>query len=128
MNESSAAGIGVIGILIMLAIAIFMIATVWRVFTKAGQPGWACLIPIYNVYVLIKVAGKPGWWLILMFVPLVNIVVDIIVIFAIATRFGKGIGFGFGLLLLPIIFYPILAFGSATYTPAPPMGAIPQAA
>ena len=66
---------------------------------------------------MLKVAGRPGWWLILLFIPLVNIVVGIIIPFDIAKNFGKGAGFGFGLLFLGIIFYPILAFGDAQYQP-----------
>jgi hypothetical protein len=104
-------------LLIYLAIVVLMIASMWRVFTKAGQPGWGILIPIYNAYLMIKVAGRPGWWLILMFIPLVNIVISIIVTFDIAKNFGKGIGFALGLLFLGIIFYPILAFSDAQYQP-----------
>lgn len=111
--------IGVFGFLIWLAVLVFVLVSMWKVFTKAGQPGWAVLIPIYNLYVLIKIAGKPGWWLILYIIPLVNIVISVIVCIGIAERFGKGAGFGIGLWLLGIIFYPILAFGSATYSPAP---------
>jgi hypothetical protein len=87
----------------------------WKVFSKAGQPGWASLIPIYNAYVLCKVAGRPGWWILLMLIPIVNIVIFILVAIDVAKAFGKGAGFGIGLLLLPIIFYPILGFGSAQY-------------
>jgi hypothetical protein len=101
--------------IIYLAFLIFMIVAMWKVFTKAGQPGWAILIPIYNLYVMCKIAGRPGWWFILMFIPVVNIVIVIIVVIDIAKHFGKGVGFGIGLLILPIIFYPILGFGSAQY-------------
>lgn len=111
---------------------ILMIAAMWRIFSKAGKPGWAAIIPIYNVIVLLEVVGRPIWWIILMFIPLVNIVVGIIVIFDLAKSFGKGVGFGFGLLFLSIIFYPILGFGSAQYVgpagsggtapPPPPAG------
>ena len=102
------------------AFVILMIAAMWKVFSKAGQPGWAALIPIVNVYFLCKVAGRPGWWLILMFIPLVNFIVLIILDIYIAKNFGKGAGFGIGLLLLPFIFFPILGFGSAQYQGAPP--------
>ncbi len=102
-------------LIIQLAIIIFIIAAMWKVFTKAGKPGWAILIPFYNLYILLKVAGKPGWWLILLLIPIVNIVISIIAAIGIANNFGKGVGFAIGLLLLPFIFYPILAFGSAEY-------------
>lgn len=106
---------GMVFFLIMLAIGVFMIVCGWIVFSKAGQPGWASIIPFYNVYVMCKIAGKPGWWLLLLFIPCVGIVFGIMVVLGIAKNFGKGAGFGIGLLLLPIIFYPILAFGSAQY-------------
>lgn len=101
--------------IIYVAVIVFMIVAIWRVFEKAGQPGWAAIIPIYNIYVLIKVAGQPGWWLILYFIPLVNIVIEIIVQVGVAEKFGKGGGFAVGLIFLPFIFYPILAFGEAKY-------------
>jgi Family of unknown function (DUF5684) len=99
-------------------VVVLIIASLWKVFTKAGQPGWAVLIPIYNCYVLLKAAGKPGWWLILMLIPLINIIIGILVVVALSERFSKGVGFAVGLILLPFIFYPILGFGSAQYTPA----------
>ncbi|VAX02160.1 Signal peptidase I [hydrothermal vent metagenome] len=106
---------GLIGPLIMLAILIFFIASFWKIYTKAGQPGWACIIPIYNTIVLLKIAGRPWWWLLLMFIPLVNFIIIIIFYIDIAKSFGKGVGFGLGLIFLGIIFFPILGFGSATY-------------
>jgi hypothetical protein len=95
--------------------AILMIAALWKVFTKAGQPGWAAIVPILNTYFLCKIAGRPGWWVILMFIPFVNLIIWIILCIDVAKSFGKGLGFGIGLLLLPIIFFPILGFGSAQY-------------
>jgi len=102
-------------LVIQLAVAVLFIASMWRVFDKAGQPGWACLVPIYNAYVMLKVAGKPGWWLLLMLIPVVNIVIFILVYLAIAANFGKGAGYAIGMLLLPFIFWPMLAFGDAEY-------------
>jgi len=101
--------------LFILALTVFVLAATWKVYTKAGQPGWACLIPIYNIYILLIIAGKPGWWLILMFIPFVNVVIAIIYSIALAERFGKGPGFGLGLAFLGIIFFPILAWGDAKY-------------
>ncbi len=101
--------------IVWLVIAVFYIYAFWRIFEKAGQPGWASIIPIYNVYVLIKIVKKPGWWLILMFIPLVNFVIGIIVTLELAKVFGKDIGFGLGLLFLGFIFYPILAFDNSKY-------------
>jgi hypothetical protein len=92
-----------------------VIVAMWKVFTKAGRPGWAAIIPIYNMYVWCKIVGRPGWWVILMLIPLVNIIVGIIVCIDMAKSFGKGVGFGIGIALLGIIFLPILGFGSAQY-------------
>ena len=107
--------IAAIVLLFELALIVFLIAALWRVFTKAGQPGWAALVPFYNAYIMLKIAGKPGWWLILLFIPLVNLIIAIIVAIEIAKAFGKGTGFGIGLAFLGFIFYPILGFGDATY-------------
>lgn len=102
-------------ILIAIAIGLFLIVSYWKVFVKAGQPGWGIFIPIYNVYLLLKIAGRPGWWLILYLIPFVNIVIGIIVDIDIAKNFGKDTAFGLGLFFLGFIFIPILAFGSAEY-------------
>ncbi|HYR27677.1 MAG TPA: DUF5684 domain-containing protein [Thermoanaerobaculia bacterium] len=104
---------------ITLAIILVVIASMWKVFEKAGEPGWAAIVPIYNLIVLLKIAGKPAWWVVLMFIPFVNFVVAIIAIMALAKNFGKGAGFGLGLLFLAPVFYPILAWGDARYQPQP---------
>ena len=98
-----------------LAFTIFILAAWWKIFTKAGQPGWACIIPIYNLYIWCKIVGRPAWWIILMLIPFVNFIIFIILCIDLAKSFGKGAGFGIGLLLLGIIFFPILGFGSAQY-------------
>jgi len=105
--------------LLYLGIVVLVIAGVWKVFTKAGQPGWAAIIPIYNIYILTKIAGKPGWWLLLFFIPVVNFVIAILVAIDVAKAFGKGTGFALGLVFLGIIFYPILGFGDAQYQAVP---------
>jgi len=101
--------------IIQLAVIILMIVGMWKVFTKAGQPGWASIIPIYNVYILLLIVDKPWWWLILMLIPIVNIVMWIIVSLALAQKFGQGTGFAIGLILLPFIFIPILGFSDMKY-------------
>jgi Family of unknown function (DUF5684) len=98
------------------AIILFMIVSIWKVFVKAGKPGWASIIPIYNIIVMLDIAGKPLWWIILCLIPFVNFVIIILVYVALAKAFGKGVGFALGLIFLGIIFFPILGFGSATYT------------
>jgi hypothetical protein len=115
------AGIGCCFMVVWLAVLVVVIAGMWKVFVKARQPGWAAIIPIFNLYILCLMAGKPPWWIILFFIPLVNIVVAILLCIELAKYFGKGVGFALGLAILPFIFYPILGFGSATYSgPAKP--------
>jgi len=116
-DGGAAAGIGMVGLIVNLAVLLFFIVVMWKIFTKAGQPGWASIIPIYNTYIMLKIAGKPGWWLLLMFVPIVNFVVAILATISFAENFGKGAGFAIGLLFLSPIFMSILAFGSAEYAP-----------
>ncbi len=106
---------GILILLIELAIIVVIVAGMWKAFVKAGQPGWSILVPIYNMYVLTQIAKKPGWWVILMFIPLVNFVISIILSIEIAKHFGKGSGFGIGLAFLGFIFWPILGFGDAQY-------------
>ncbi len=105
-----------IGLLIfILLFAILLIASLWKIFDKAGQPGWAAIIPIYNTYIMLQIAGRPWWWLILMVIPFVSLIIAIVVCIDLAKAFGKGVGFGLGLGFLGFIFFPILAFGSAQY-------------
>jgi hypothetical protein len=110
------------------AVTILMIAACWKIFTKAGQPGWAAIIPIYNWYIFCKIVGRPGWWVILLFIPFVNFIVGIILCIDLAKSFGKGVGFGIGLILLGIIFFPILGFGSAQYQGPAAGGLAPRTA
>jgi hypothetical protein len=98
-----------------LACVIFLTAAMWKVFTKAGQPGWAAIIPIYNIYIMTKIAGKSGWWVLLCFVPIVNIIIIIWLYNMISKSFGHAEGFTAGLVFLGIIFWPILGFGSSKY-------------
>ena len=102
---------------VYLAVILLIVASMWKVFTKAGEPGWAAIVPIYNLIVLLKIAGKPAWWFLLMIIPFVNIVIALMVCISLAANFGKSAGFGVGLFLLGFIFGPILAFGDARYQP-----------
>jgi hypothetical protein len=120
-------GPGIVPVIIGLAFAVLMIASMWKVFTKAGKPGWAAIIPIYNIIVMLEIAGKPIWWIVLFLIPLVSLIVSIMVAIGIANNFGKGAGFGLGLAFLGPIFYPILAFGSAQYGGSPASVAPPMA-
>ena len=100
-------------LLVVLAVIVLMIASMWKVFERAGEPGWAALIPLYNTYVLTKVGQVSGWWVLAMFIPLINIVALFVVSINVARRFNHGAGFGVGLALVPFIFYPLLAWGDA---------------
>jgi len=113
--EVAGAGAALLVNLISLGVGIVMIAALWKIFAKAGQPGWAAIIPIYNTVVLLQIVGRPIWWIVLLFIPLINLVIWIILALDLAKAFGQGAGFGVGLILLPFIFYLILGFGSATY-------------
>jgi hypothetical protein len=107
--------IGLLFVAFELAIIVAIIAGFWKVFVKAGKPGWAAIVPIYNVIVLLEIAGKPLWWVILFFIPIVNIIMAVLVCIAVAKNFGKSDLFGVGLGLLGFIFFPILGFGDAQY-------------
>ncbi|SFG60764.1 DUF5684 domain-containing protein [Pedobacter insulae] len=109
------AGIGATFIIIYLAIIVIAIAGMWKAFEKAGKPGWAALIPIYNTYIMIEIVGKPTIWLLFCLIPCVNIVFAIWLLNLVSKSFGKDEGFTVGLVLLGFIFWPILGFGSARY-------------
>ena len=111
------ASMGIGFVIFWLALVVLMVASMWRVFEKAGEPGWAALIPIYNLIVLLKIAGKPTWWFVLMLIPVVNFIVAIMVILSLARNFGKSTGFAMGLIFLAPVFYPMLAWGDAQYHP-----------
>jgi hypothetical protein len=102
-------------LLLCVGVAVAAIAGMWKVFEKAGHPGWGCLIPVYNMILMVRIAGKPDIWILFMFIPLVNFVIAILLAIEIAKRFGQGTGFGVGLVFLPMVFYPILGFGDARY-------------
>ena len=101
--------------IISLALSLIMIAALWIIFTKAGEKGWKSIIPIYSTYILFKIVYGSGWRFLLLLIPIVNIIIAIMYDFDMAKSFGKGAGFGLGLLFLSPIFLLILAFGSAEY-------------
>jgi hypothetical protein len=114
-DQSASSSGSPVGVIFGLLVAVVMIVALWKIFTKAGQPGWACLIPIYNIYILCKIVGRPGWWVILMLIPFVNFIIAIILSIDLAKSLGNGVGFGLDLAFLGIIFFPILGFGSSQY-------------
>jgi uncharacterized membrane protein YhaH (DUF805 family) len=98
-----------------MAVGVFMLIVGWKIFTKAGQPGWGVIVPFVNVYLMLKIAGRPGWWLLLFFIPFANIIVSLILAIDLAKSFGQSAAFGLGLFFLGPIFGAILAFGDARY-------------
>ena len=107
--------VGLVFLAVELCFILIMLISLWKVNKKADQPGWAILIPIYNIIVLLRIAGRPTWWILLFLIPFVNIIVSLTLSIDIARSFGKGLGFGLGIIFLPFIFYPILAFGDSEY-------------
>jgi len=120
MNDNGAAA-GILALfsggflLFMLAVMVVMIAGMWKVFTKAGQPGWAAIVPIYNLIVVLQIIGRPLWWIVLCLIPLVNIVITLLIMIDLAKSFGQGAGFGLGMFFLGFIFVPVLGFGASRY-------------
>ena len=101
--------------LVTLAVVLLVFVSLWKIFEKAGKPGWAGIVPIYNIIVLLEIVGRPLWWIVLMFVPCVSIVVGILLCIDLAKAFGKDAGYGVGMALLPFVFFPMLAFSDARY-------------
>ncbi|MFN9196760.1 MAG: DUF5684 domain-containing protein [Planctomycetaceae bacterium] len=110
-----AAALGLGMLLFNLLVVVGVLVGMWKVFVKANKPGWAALVPIYNLFVLAEVGGKPSWWAILLFVPLVNLIVFVVICMGVAKNFGKNELYGIGLALLGFIFFPLLGFGNARY-------------
>ncbi len=103
-------------LIVYIAVALAVWAFMWwAMFEKAGWPGWASLVPLYNVYVLLKIGGMSGWWLIAFFVPILNFIVGLVLLWNVSKAFGHGVGYFFGLWLLSIVFFPILGFGKSEY-------------
>ncbi|EPG75893.1 hypothetical protein LEP1GSC058_0437 [Leptospira fainei serovar Hurstbridge str. BUT 6] len=107
-------GVGIVGILIYAVIIVAFLAANWKIYEKAGKPGWSAIIPIYNLVVLMEIVGKPAWWVILFFVPCVNLVVFILVAIELAKAFGKSAGFAVLFFVLGIGYF-ILGFSDAKY-------------
>ncbi len=106
-------------LIVSLIVGIIAVIAIWRVFQKAGQPGWAAIVPIYNLYTLFKITWGNGWFFLLMLIPLVNFVIVILTMLKLAKAFGKGGGFAAGLIFLSFIFMLILAFGDSRYYGVP---------
>ena len=100
---------------VALGVVLVILIGMWKVFAKAGQPGWACMVPVYNGIVLLEIDKRPLWWLILFIIPFVNFVAALVVSLDVARNFGKSAAFGLGLALLPFICYPMLGFSDDRY-------------
>ena len=98
-------------LVLFMALSILMFISLWKIFKKAGKPGWASIVPIYNIYIMCEIAEKEWWYVLLSCVPFANIYAMIVLYNGMAKRFGKSGGFVAGMLLLPVVFFPMLAFG-----------------
>lgn len=114
-TTATSAGMQTTTLVVLCAVWLFFIVATWKIYTKAGRPGWSSLIPIYNTVVLCRICGRSGWLTLALLVPIVNIVVGIMLTLDLARVFGHGTGFALGLMFLSPVFFPILAFGSSRY-------------
>jgi hypothetical protein len=108
--------------IIIIAMVVVMIVCQWVIFKKAGKPGWAAIVPIYNFIVLLEIINRPIWWIAALFagvIPvvggLITLLFTIVIAIDLAKSFGKSTGFGILIALVPVVGYPILAFGSSQY-------------
>jgi hypothetical protein len=112
LQTNGSAGIELFAV---VALTIVIFAGFWKTFEKAGEPGWAGIVPIYNLYVLVKISGNSRWWFILFFIPLINFIATVKISIDIAGKFNRGVLFGLGLTFFSFIFYPVLGFGDYRY-------------
>lgn len=114
--NAAASGVSAVSSIIGLVVAILILVGMWKIYVKAGKPGWGAIVPFYNLYCLYDMTFGKGWLFLLTLIPCVNVVLTIMMYIKLAKAFGKGVGFGIGLIILPCIFVPILGFGDAEYT------------
>lgn len=112
---SAMAGAMTVYYILVLAITIVSLIGLWKMFSKAGKPGWGAIIPFYNMYCMFEMAFGNGWMFLLTLIPCVGFIFQIILCFKLSKAFGHGAGFGFGLLFLSPIFYMILGFGNSDF-------------
>ena len=119
MSDSTAyavaSGILIVYYIAALAATVLVLVALWKIFVKAGKPGWGAIVPFYNTYCLFEMSFGNGWLFLLLLVPCVDAVIGIIMLFKLAKAFGKGGGFAVGLIFLPVVFIPMLGFGDAVY-------------
>ena len=105
--------------IISLVLCVFVLVCMWIIFRKAGKPGWAAIVPFYNLYVLFEITWGSGMRFLLLLIPIYNIILSIQTQVRLAKAFGKSGCFAAGLVFLPYIFIPLLAFGKETYQGVP---------
>ena len=108
--------------IVSLVLGVLMIVAIWMIFKKAGKPGWAAIVPFYNIYTMYEITWGSGWRFLMLLIPIYNIILGIQTQVKLAKAFGKGGGFAVGLIFLPYVFYPILAFDGSTYLGVPGSG------
>lgn len=116
-DAEAAAAAGGAAVFLIFGLIGYVVASLglMGVFTKAGRPGWAAFVPVYNMVVLLQVVGRPLWWLVLLLIPGVNVVALIVIYHDLSKSFGHEAGFTVGLVLLSVVFLWILWLGSSTY-------------
>lgn len=112
---AASAGFLIVGYIVLLALCVLVLVANWRIYTKAGRPGWAAIVPFYNMYCLFDMALGNGWLFLLTFVPCVGVVMNIVMYVKLSQAFGMSGAFAVGLIFLPYVFLPILGFGDAEY-------------
>lgn len=119
MDDATSAAVAaglIVYYVIFLAVMIVCLVGLWKIFVKAGKPGWAAIVPFYNTYCLCEMSFGTGWLFLLMLVPCVGQIMMIIMWIKLSQAFGKGAGFGIGILFFPFIFLPMLGFGDAQFS------------
>jgi hypothetical protein len=125
LQSSGGGSGGILVTVVWLAVLVAVVAGTWKAFEKAGEPGWGAIVPVYNLYLMIKIGGNDWWWLLLLFVPVINFLVILKISVDVAKAFGQGLGFGLGLGLLSFVFWPLLGFGDYEYRGPPEEGTGP---
>ena len=108
-------GVIIFFVVLMFAIEIIVIVSMWKLYAKAGKPGWASIVPVYNLLVFFQIIGKPWWWLFLFIIPILNFIWIIWAWNLMAKSFGKPAGYTVGIIFLGFIFIPMLGLGSSQY-------------